>query len=321
MKPIKMIPLDQIDLSDDTYSINYLPDLQRLRSSIEETGLIQPVFLRERPERYQIVSGFRRISVMKELGRSEIESRVVGEKEMDEFPLFSLSLQENLTTRGFNAIEKAIGLEKLIHRFQIPPEKVIKTFLPVFSLEPDEKILNTYLSLARMEDEIKRYVLKEEVSRTNIRRFGSLTPDDRMAILSLISRLKLGENRLREIFTLLQEISRRNQCRIREIVERPEIQTILSQKELTPSQKTEFVKKVLTALRYPKMDQMEKAFEKNRRNLSLPSNLSIHHPSFFEGKGLRVEFHFETMEEYQRILSALSLLPSKETFKEMIQRD
>jgi hypothetical protein len=196
---------------------------------------------------------------------------------------------------------------------------VIKTFLPVFSLEPDEKILNTYLSLARMEDEIKRYVLKEEVSRTNIRRFGSLTPDDRMAILSLISRLKLGENRLREIFTLLEEISRRNQCRIREIVERPEIQTVLSQKELTPSQKTEFVKKVLMALRYPKMDQMEKAFEKKRRDLSLPSNLSIHHPSFFEGKGLRVEFHFETIEEYRKILSHLSNLADKEEFREILR--
>jgi ParB family chromosome partitioning protein len=314
-----MIPLEQIDLLDETFSVNYMPDLQRLRSSIKEVGMIQPVLLRERGRGYQIVSGFRRISVMKELGNSETESRVVGEKEMDEFQLFSLSLQENLTTRGFNAVEKAIGLEKLIHRFHILPEKVIKTFLPIFSLEPDEKILNTYLSLARMEDEIKRYVLKEEVSRTNIRRIGSLTPDDRMAMLSLISQLKLGENRLREIFTLLEEISRRNQRTLREIVARPEIQAILSQKELTPSQRTEFVKKVLTVLRYPKMEQMEKAFEKRRRDLSLPSNLSIHHPSFFEGRGLRVEFHIETMEEYRSILNSLSNLADKEEFQEMLE--
>lgn len=319
MKPIKMIPLQQIDLTDETFSINYLPDLQRLRSSIEEVGLIQPVFLRERSGRYQIVSGFRRISVVKGLGEAEIESRVVEEKETDEFRLFSLSLQENLTTRGFNAVEKAIGLDKLIHRFQIHPERVIKIFLPLFSLEPDEKILKTYLSLAQMEDEIKRYVLKEEVSRSNIRRLGSLTPGDRMAVLSLISPLKLGENRLREVFTLLEEISRRNQCTAREIIERPEIQAILSQKELTPSQKTERVKKVLMVLRYPRMDEMEKEFEKKRRDLNLSSNLSIHHPSFFEGKGLRVEFHFETMEEYQNILSSLSQLAEKKEFREMIE--
>jgi ParB-like chromosome segregation protein Spo0J len=48
MKPIQSIPLQQIDLSDDTFSVNYLPDLQKLRTSIEEVGLIQPVLLRKK---------------------------------------------------------------------------------------------------------------------------------------------------------------------------------------------------------------------------------------------------------------------------------
>lgn len=311
MKTIQMILLQQISLSDDTFLVNYLPDLQSLRSSIEQIGLIQPVLLRKKLGGYQIVCGFRRISVMKELGKSEIESRVFEEKEMDESQLFSLSLHENLTTRGFNSIEKAIALEKLIHRFQIHPETVIKTFLPLFSLEPNEKILNTYLSLAQMEDEIKTYVLKEEVSRSNIRRLSAFTPDDRMAILSLISPLKLGENRLRETLTFLEEISRRNQCSARDIVGRPEIQAILSQKELTSSQKAERVKKVLKDLRYPKMHQMEEEFEKKKRDLNLPSNVSLHHPPFFEGRGLKIEFQFETMKEYRAILSSLSQLVEK----------
>jgi ParB/RepB/Spo0J family partition protein len=319
MKAIQKIPLQQIDLSDDTFSVNYLPDLKNLRSSIEEVGLIQPVFLRKRLGGYQVICGFRRISVMKELGKSEIESRVFEEKEMNEFQLFSFSLHENLTTRGFNTIEKAIALDKLIHRFQIDHAIVIKTFLPYFSLEPNEKILNTYLSLAQMEDEIKRYVLEEEVSRSNIRRLATLNPDDRMVILSLISQLKLGENRLREILTLLEEISRRNQCAAREIVQRPDIQAILSQKELTPSHKAERVKKVLMGLRYPKRHQMEEEFEKRRRDLNLPSNLLIHHQPFFEGRGLRVEFQFETMEEYCSIVLSLSQLADMEVFKELIQ--
>ena len=319
MKIIQKIPLQQIDLSDDTFSVNYLPDLHRLRSSIQDAGLIQPVLLRKNSGGYQIVCGFRRSSVMKELGKSEIESRVFEEKEMDEFQLFSLSLHENLTTRGFNAVEKAIALDKLVHRFQIHPTAVIKTFLPAFSLEPNEKILNTYLSLARMEDEIKTYVLKEEVSRSNIRRLSTLTPDNRMALLSLISPLKLGENRLRELLTLLEETSRRNQSTVKEIAGRPEIQAILSQKELTPSQKTERVKKVLSGLRYPKLNQLEKAFEKRRKDLNLPPNISLHHPPFFEGKGLKIEFQFETMEEYRIILKSLSSFAEKKEFEEMIQ--
>jgi ParB-like chromosome segregation protein Spo0J len=320
MKTAQMIPLQQIDLSDDTFSVNYLPDLQKLRSSIEEIGLIQPVFLRKKSGGYQIVCGFRRISVLKELGKSEIESKVFEEKEMDEFQFFSLSLHENLTTRGFNTVEKAIALDKLIHRFQMDPDIVLKTFLPLFLLEPHEKILNTFLSLAQMEEETKAYVLREEVSRSNIRKFATLDPDDRIAILSLISPLKLGENRLKEILTLLEEISRRNQNRVREIVQRPEIQAVLSQKELTPSQKTERVKKILVDLRYPKMHQLEEEFEKKEKGLNLPSSVTLHHQPFFEGRGLRVQFQFETMEEYKAVLSTLSQLVDKEEFKELIQR-
>ncbi|MGO8990938.1 MAG: ParB/RepB/Spo0J family partition protein [bacterium] len=318
MKAIQSIPLEQIDLLDETFSVNYFPDLQKLRSSIQETGLIQPVLLRKKSGGYQIVCGFRRLSVMKELGKPEVESRVFEEKEMDEFQLFSLCLHENLTTRGFNVVEKAIALDKLIHRFQIHPAVVVKTFLPSFSLEPNEKILNTFLSLARMEDEIKTYVLKEEVSRANIRKLFALTPDDRMALLSLISHLKLGENRLRELLTLLEETSRRSHATVKEIARQPEIQAILSQKELTPSQKTERIKKVLTGLRYPELNQLEKAFEKKRKGLNLPPNISFHHPPFFEGKGLKIEFQFETVEEYRSILKSLSSLTDKKEFGEII---
>ena len=238
---------------------------------------------------------------------------------MDEFQLFSLSLQENLTTRGFNAVEKAIALDKLVHRFQIHPAVVVKTFLPFFSLEPNEKILNTFLSLARMEDEIKTYVLKEEVSRANIRKLSALSPDDRTALLSFISHLKLGENRLRELLTLLEETSRRSHATVKEIAGRPELQDFLSQRELTASQKTERVKKVLTGLRYPELNQLEKAFEKKRKELNLPPNISLHHPPFFEGKELKIEFQFESMEEYRSILKSLSSLADKKEFGEIIR--
>ena len=319
MKAIKKILLEQIDLLDETFSVNFRPDLQRLRSSIEEIGLIQPVLLREKGDRYQIVCGFRRISVFRESGNSEIEARVLKEREMDDLGLFSISLHENLTTRGYNPVEKAIALDKLVHYFQIDPIVVIKTFLPFFSLEPHEKILKTYLSLARMEDEVKSYILKEEVSRSNIRILSNFSSEDRMALLTLFSSLKLGENRLREMLTLLEEISQRDQTRVRDIVHRPEIQTILSQKELTPSQKTERLKKVLIDLRYPRMRQMEKGFEKKRRDLNLPSGISLHHQPFFEGKGLRIEFQFEIMEEYRSILLSLSVLPDKKEFQEMLE--
>jgi len=314
-----MIPFSQIDLSDETFSINFMPDLQNLRSSIQTVGLIQPVLLRRKKEGYQIVSGFRRIVILKELGIFEIPAMIFEEKGRNDLELFILSLQENLTTRGFNALEKAIALAKLIHSFKVEPFEVIKSYLPSFSLEPNEKILNTFLSLAEMEDEIKAYVLQEEVSRSNIRLLAKISSEDRIALVPFLSNLKLSENRLREMLTLLSEISRRGRVSIKEIIDRTEIQEIVSQKELTPIQRTERVKKILMSFRHPQMRQMEEEFEKKRKALNLESAVSLQHSPYFEGKELKIEFQFRTMEEYQTIVSSLSQLGGKEEFKELIQ--
>ncbi len=319
MKTIQTIPISHIDLTDETFSVNFMPDLRRLRSSVEEIGLIQPVLLRKKQDGYQVICGFRRISIIKEMGASDILSMVLDEEEKDDLRLFFISLNENLTTRGFNTIEKAIALDKLVHQFHIDPAMVIKKYLPLFDLEADEKILNTFLSLVQMEEEIKIYVLNEEVSRTNIRRISSLSSKDRMALLSLISPLKLGENRLREILTFLEEIAKRDRLTIREILKRPEIQAILSYQELTPPQRADRMKKALLGLRYPRMYNMETKFEKKRKELNLPPHVSLQHQPFFEGKGLKMEFQFETAKDYQLIISSLSSLSEKKEFKEILK--
>ncbi len=170
-----------------------------------------------------------------------------------------------------------------------------------------------------MEEGIKTYVLREEVSRSNIRRIASFSSEDQKAVLLLISPLKLGESRLRELLILLEEISRIDQWKMKEIVARPEIQAILSEKKLTPSQKADRIKKILMALRYPRMKQLEEKFREGIRKLNLPTNLSLIHPPFFEGKGMKVEFQFETKEEYQAMIQSLSDLLNKREFEEMIE--
>jgi hypothetical protein len=71
-------------------------------------------------------------------------------------------------------------------------------------------------------------------------------------------------------------------------------------------------------LRYPKLHELEERFEKQKRDLDLPSQVSLSHSPFFEGKGLKIEFQFETLDEYRMVLSSLSQLADKKGFQEMI---
>jgi ParB/RepB/Spo0J family partition protein len=318
MKIIHKVPLQEIDSNDDTFSVNFMEDLEKLRSSIKAVGLIQPVLLKEERGGHKIVCGFRRISVLQGLGISEVDARVVSAQEMDDLQLFSIALHENVATRGLNNVEIAVALDKLVHRFQVDPKVVVASFLPLCGQETNEKILYTFLSLAAMEESVKKYIIKEGVSRSNIRRIAALSRDDREALLSLVAPLRLGENRLREILTLADEISRRGHRPVREIVACPEIQEVLVHKELTPSQKTERVKKTLANLRYPRMHELEERFEHQKRKLDLPPSLSLRHQPYFESKGFKMEFEFKTLEEYESILSSLSLLSGKKEFKELL---
>ncbi len=320
MESIERIPISEVDLSDETFSVNFMPDLQSLRSSIQAVGMVQPVLLRRKEGRYQIVSGYRRVKVLKELGIPEVISRILEDKGWEDLQLFSIALHENLTTRGFNSVEIAIALYKLIYLFKVEPPHVIQTYLPLLRLSPNEKILNTYLSLAQMEDEVKEYVLREEVSRSNIRKLASLLPEDRKILIPLLSSLKLGENRLREILNLLDEIARRDKSRIGEIVRHSELQATLSRKELTPSQKTERVKKILLGLRYPRLTELERTFEKERKDLTLPPNIFLSHSPYFEGREWRIELRFETLEQYRHALLFLSKLAEEKRFVDLVKK-
>ncbi len=122
-----------------------------------------------------------------------------------------------------------------------------------------------------------------------------------------------------QVLTLLEEITKRNRWAVKKVVDLPEIEAILTHPDLTSSQKTERVKKALMNLRYPRMSQLEEQFEKTKKELKLPSILSLHHPPFFEGKGLRIGIQFTTLEEYRSALSFLSSLVEKKEFQELLQ--
>jgi ParB family chromosome partitioning protein len=318
-KQIKRIKLNEIDTGDETFSVNFMPNLGNLRYSIEKIGLIQPVILRKKLNRYQIICGFRRVSILRDLGSDEIEA-IICEEELNDKDFFIISIHDNLLGRGFNVVEKAIAIEKLVYRFKVDSTTVIHEFLPLLSLETSEKILNTYLSLAQMEEEVKIYVINEKVSHSNIRRLATFNQEDRRALIPFISRLKLGENRLKEMLIFLSEISMRDRISIKEILKKPEIETIISQSELTSSQKTEKIKRILMNLRFPKLFQKEEEFEKRIKCLNLPSGISIQHSPYFEGREFKISFQFETPDEYDSFINTLLILKNNEEFKEMMRK-
>ena len=85
---VEHIPMDKLDLDDESF--RYRADLRvgPLRKSIEAEGQVLPIVVRKvgktRAQRFQIISGFRRATAMKELDRVTIAAIVRDDLDNDD---------------------------------------------------------------------------------------------------------------------------------------------------------------------------------------------------------------------------------------------
>lgn len=89
--------------------------LEDLAASIKESGLIQPLVVRERDGRYELIAGERRWRASQLAGLTEVP---VVLKDVDDAVAFALALIENIQRQDLNPVEEAMAYERLIEEFE-----------------------------------------------------------------------------------------------------------------------------------------------------------------------------------------------------------
>ena len=258
---LRKIRIDAIDTRDHFFSMTFHPNLDPLTRSIGHVGLLQPIIVREKPRgsSYQVISGFKRLTVCEQLGLKEIDAFSYRKSELGNLEGFQMTLHENLAIRGLNLIEKSMVVEKLIRRFGLSKESVTRDYMSMLGLQPNLRILGAVFQLVRLRGAVKRYIVEEGVSLENAVRLLEFSPEDQAEIARLVSKLKLGENKLKEVLAFLREISLRDGLTVREMV-RGEIGRVASDMALSKVQKTHRVRRRLREMRYPQLTQLEEDF-------------------------------------------------------------
>lgn len=88
--------------------------LKALVISIKEKGVLQPLLVRKKGDKYEIIAGERRWRASKMAGLTEIPAI---EKELDNQEVLEVALIENLLRENLSAIEEAEGFNRLISEF------------------------------------------------------------------------------------------------------------------------------------------------------------------------------------------------------------
>jgi ParB family chromosome partitioning protein len=316
---LKTIGIDAIDSGDHTFSMTFHPDLEALTRSIRDVGLIQPLIVREksRGSGYQLVSGFKRLTACEQLGLKDVEAFSYPKPELGDREGFTMALHENLTTRSLNLVEKSMVTVKLVRRFGLSRESVARDYMPLLGLQPSRRILEKMSQVFQLRPEIKRYMVEEGVSLENALRIVEFSPEDQGEIAGVVSQLRLGENKLKEVLTFLWEVSSRDGVTVRELV-RGDIEAITADTALSGVQKTHRVRRRLREMRYPRLTGLEKDFQEKLKMLGLGPRISLQPPPYFEGEAFRLEARFRSVGEFKDIVSGLAEASKRKELGEMI---
>jgi len=161
--------------------------LEGLKVSIREHGVLQPIVVRPVGDRYQVVAGERRLRAAREVGIGEVPAIV---REVPDEKMLEVALVENLQREDLNPIEKAEGF---------------RAYLAETGRTQEEAAGHLGLDRSTVANMIRLLELPEEVQ--NLVRRGSVTMGHARAILAIGSgkrQIEVAERVAREGLSVRQ---------------------------------------------------------------------------------------------------------------------
>jgi ParB family transcriptional regulator, chromosome partitioning protein len=134
--------------------------LHPLAQSIRSNGIVQPILVRRRGARYQLIAGERRWRAAQRAGLQRIPAVV---REIPDDKLLELALIENIQRQELNAIEEAHAYRRLIETLGLTQETVAQR------VGRDRSFVTNYLRLLRLPEDIQRLVEEEKLTMGHAR--------------------------------------------------------------------------------------------------------------------------------------------------------
>src|SRR2546425_4114915 len=105
----RLVPIEQVDPNPDQPR-QVMGDLSELMASIAEKGILEPLIVRQRGGRFQIIAGERRYQAAVQVGLEELPAVI---RDVDDSEMLELALIENLQRKDLTPFEEAEALHGL----------------------------------------------------------------------------------------------------------------------------------------------------------------------------------------------------------------
>ncbi len=154
----RMIPIDLID-PNPNQPRQVMGDLTELIASIGEKGVIEPLVVRQRGSRFQIIAGERRYQASVQAGLRELPAVI---REVDDTEVIELALIENLQRKDLTPFEEAEALGGLADRCGYTHEDLARR------LGKSRTSITESLALNGMPDEVRNLCRLADISTKSL---------------------------------------------------------------------------------------------------------------------------------------------------------
>jgi ParB family chromosome partitioning protein len=183
-RAIHEAPLDRVDPNPLQPRRHFDADkLSELTRSVAQEGILQPVLLKRRGDRYQIVAGERRVRACREAGLATVPAILT---EVDDSESLKLALVENLQRDDLNPMEEARAYQVMIQEFGWTQEELGA------HLGRDRSTVSNTLRLLQLPEEVQDMVARGGLSAGHVRALINLERGDSIELARLVERRHLS---------------------------------------------------------------------------------------------------------------------------------
>jgi ParB family chromosome partitioning protein len=130
-------------------------ELEELSQSIKTNGVVQPIVVRRKDGRYQIVAGERRWKAAQIAGLRKIPAIV---RDIPEEKLLELALVENIQRQELNPMEEARAYKKLLEKLGLTQEMLAER------IGKDRTVIATHLRLLKLPAGIQELIEEGKIT-------------------------------------------------------------------------------------------------------------------------------------------------------------
>ncbi len=178
--------------------------LDELADSIRQLGVIQPVTVRKSDNsKYIIISGERRWRAAQ---RADLKTLPAYIREVDDETLYAMALVENIQRQDLNAIEIALGMQRLIDECHLTQDVLSER------VGKKRSSISNYLRLLKLPDEVQLALKEGLISMGHAKAIAGAPADQQVRLLKKSIKKALSVRQVEEAARALTEQPTRTQA-------------------------------------------------------------------------------------------------------------